>query len=541
MAEQDVVETVGIGGRFRRFKSSLFSSAGLYPPVVDPSVNQKAVESASERFHEIDAEVLKFKSDCEAYSEVALSFMTQGNSMFVESYKPLKEGLTDLPLYHSVDRAIKEYITYPLSALTMYPERIRKALKQHKQLLFDYMHYIKKFEGQIGKHQSAVRRKEEQDRKDQMAGLTPIHGEVQFTEYYLRQRAKLETCQNRVKESSKNVLAMVEALQFALHEQKLSMCAIMSSISKAISEFISDGLNGSGILTDSFSISIKEQINNVKKGIDETFNNSTSSDISDIVEMLPAVVPAEELFAYKAAFDGCLAMNGTAFGTYIPPDAENHPAVFTKLISYLDAKGLYTNSIFITPGQKSIVNHIKNRLSTVESLDLSDELAGDENGPLDVAEILLIYLKENPEPLVPRICYTQILSACSHPSDLFTGLTKEVFVKNWCTSLDMLRILLGLLSRIAQCAPYNQMTSDRMASIFAPLIFQPLDQQEAGIPMTDLRKVVEATLRLINLGEEVLKITIWLVVCCLLVFEVFNYLHATLLCFFLLWCTSLLE
>ncbi len=99
----------------------------------------------------------------------------------------------------------------------------------------------------------------------------------------------------------------------------------------------------------------------------------------------------------------------------------------------------------------------------------------------DVAGLLKMYFREQPEPVVPLSSYAALLEAGSKPMDEFAPAAAKEIQKFPPINVDCLRLLFALLYRVAALSEYNKMTSENLGIVFAPNLLRPTKSSEISV------------------------------------------------------------
>jgi hypothetical protein len=150
------------------------------------------------------------------------------------------------------------------------------------------------------------------------------------------------------------------------------------------------------------------------------------------------------------------------------------PYLVRKCIAEIDQRGLTVKGIYRLSGVKSRVEQLCQSFETDEQrIDLS------EHHPNVVTNVLKLYFRELPEPLLTFKLYPQLISlareeqqgiistsnAIASLSELLDQLPKR--------SRRTLSVLIHHLSRVAKLQDVNQMSSSNLGIVFGPTLLRP--------------------------------------------------------------------
>ncbi|NXN31338.1 RHG06 protein, partial [Nycticryphes semicollaris] len=164
------------------------------------------------------------------------------------------------------------------------------------------------------------------------------------------------------------------------------------------------------------------------------------------------------------------------------------PRIVERCCQHIETHGLQTVGIFRVGSSKKRVQQLR------EEFDQGQDVFLDEHQSVhDVAALLKEFLRDLPDPLIPRELYTAFLRTASMegPAQL-AALQLLLFLLPPCHS-DTLHRLLRFLGEVAlhaedshgpegQQIPGNKMTVSNLATIFGPNILQKekLGEKDAG-------------------------------------------------------------
>ncbi|NXF35309.1 RHG06 protein, partial [Nyctibius bracteatus] len=183
------------------------------------------------------------------------------------------------------------------------------------------------------------------------------------------------------------------------------------------------------------------------------------------------------------------------------------PRVVERCCRHIETHGLHTVGIFRVGSSKKRVQQLR------EEFDQGLDVLLDERQCVhDVAALLKEFLRDLPEPLIPRELYGAFLStaAMAGPAQL-AALQLLLFLLPPCHS-DTLHRLLRFLSEVARHAessrgpdgqeiPGNKMTVSNLATIFGPNILQkekPGEKDAGAVSFEDSAAIILVLQRLIE-------------------------------------------
>ncbi|NXU55075.1 RHG06 protein, partial [Turnix velox] len=183
------------------------------------------------------------------------------------------------------------------------------------------------------------------------------------------------------------------------------------------------------------------------------------------------------------------------------------PRILERCCQHIETHGLQTVGIFRVGSSKKRVQQLR------EEFDQGLDVFLDEHQSVhDVAALLKEFLRDMPDPLIPRELYSAFLSTASMeaPAQVST-LQLLLFLLPPCHS-DTLQRLLCFLAEVAQHAqdsrgpqgqqiPGNKMTVSNLATIFGPNILQKEkagEKEASAISFEDSSAIILVTQRLIE-------------------------------------------
>ncbi|NXS63189.1 RHG06 protein, partial [Brachypteracias leptosomus] len=183
------------------------------------------------------------------------------------------------------------------------------------------------------------------------------------------------------------------------------------------------------------------------------------------------------------------------------------PRIVDRCCKHIETYGLHTVGIFRVGSSKKRVQQLR------EEFDQGLDVFLDEHQSVhDVAALLKEFLRDMPDPLIPRELYGPFLStaAMGGPAQLGT-LQLLLFLLPPCHS-DTLHRLLRFLAEVARHAedsrgpqgqeiPGNKMTVSNLATIFGPNILQrdkPGEKDACAVVFEDSAAIILVLQRLIE-------------------------------------------
>ncbi|XP_008639445.1 PREDICTED: rho GTPase-activating protein 36 [Corvus brachyrhynchos] len=183
------------------------------------------------------------------------------------------------------------------------------------------------------------------------------------------------------------------------------------------------------------------------------------------------------------------------------------PRIVDRCCTHLETHGLQTVGIFRVGSSKKRVQQLR------EEFDRGLDVFLDEHQSVhDVAALLKEFLRDMPDPLIPRELYSAFLSTATMegPAQLDT-LQLLLFLLPPCHSDTLLRLLrfLGEVARHAESSrdpegreiPGNKMTASNLATVFGPNILQkekPGEKDAGALNFEDSAAIILVLQRLIE-------------------------------------------
>ncbi|XP_068443408.1 rho GTPase-activating protein 36 isoform X2 [Clinocottus analis] len=233
--------------------------------------------------------------------------------------------------------------------------------------------------------------------------------------------------------------------------------------------------------------------------------------ISDLVESQSRLLEALQL-SHPAELELMRSPGGSSDGRTqtklsLNPIYKQVPRVLERCCSHIESHGLQTVGIFRVGSSKKRVRQL------LEDFDRGVDVQLDEEHSVhDVAALLKEFLREIPDPLLPREMYPAFLHATSlRAADQLQYLQHLLFLLPPCNCDTLLR-LLSLLHTVQSFSqdsvgtdgeeiPGNKMTAANLAVIFGPNLLQRERGGDASIHATgieDSTAIISATLVLVQ-------------------------------------------
>ncbi|KFV74738.1 Rho GTPase-activating protein 6, partial [Dryobates pubescens] len=205
------------------------------------------------------------------------------------------------------------------------------------------------------------------------------------------------------------------------------------------------------------------------------------------------------------------------------------PRIVDSCCKHIETHGLQTVGIFRVGSSKKqgtltvgVILLLPPILQLREEFDQGLDVFLDEQQSVhDVAALLKEFLRDMPDPLIPRELYSPFLSTASmeDPAQLAT-LQLLLFLLPPCHS-DTLHRLLSFLSQVAQHAqssqgpdgqeiPGNKMTASNLATVFGPNILQkekPGERDAVAMNFEDSAAIILVLQRLIEHHETLFMVS----------------------------------
>ncbi|XP_057253973.1 rho GTPase-activating protein 36 isoform X2 [Pezoporus wallicus] len=192
------------------------------------------------------------------------------------------------------------------------------------------------------------------------------------------------------------------------------------------------------------------------------------------------------------------------------------PRIVDRCCKHIEMHGLHTVGIFRVGSSKKRVQQLR------EEFDRGLDVFLDEHQSVhDVAALLKEFLRDMPDPLIPRELYSAFLSTASMAGTAQLGALQLLLFLLPPGHSDTLRRLLLLLAEVARHArgsrrpdgreiPGNKMTVSNLATIFGPNILQkerPGEKDAAAMNYEDSAAVILVLQRLIEHHETLFMVS----------------------------------
>ncbi|MFT7802088.1 rho GTPase-activating protein 6-like [Arapaima gigas] len=230
--------------------------------------------------------------------------------------------------------------------------------------------------------------------------------------------------------------------------------------------------------------------------------------ISDLVESQSRLLEALQL-SHPHELDGKRVAGRSQAKLSLNPIYRQVPRVVDLCCRHLETHGLQTVGIFRVGSSKKRVRQLR------EDFDMGvDVILDEEHSVHDVAALLKKFLRDMPDPLLPREFYPAFLQASRlKGAEQFTYLQLLLYLlpPSNCDTLLRLLTLLHTVQLHAQDSvgpdnqeiPGNKMTAANLAVIFGPNLLRKercsdKDQSVQAAGMEDSSAIISVTLRLIQ-------------------------------------------
>ncbi|XP_061091500.1 rho GTPase-activating protein 36 isoform X2 [Conger conger] len=239
--------------------------------------------------------------------------------------------------------------------------------------------------------------------------------------------------------------------------------------------------------------------------------------ISDLVESQSRLLEALQL-SHPNELDIKKATGRTQTKLSLNPIYRQVPRVVERCCSHIEAYGLQTVGIFRVGSSKKRVRQLR------EEFDQgNDVFLDDEQSVHDVAALLKEFLRDMPDPLLPRELYSAFLHANSvRGEDQLTYLQQLIYLLPPCNCDTLLRLLTLLHTVQSQAQdslgpdnqeiPGNKMTAANLAVIFGPNLLQREHSTEKEPSLQaqgieDSASVISVTLLLLQTYERLFMVS----------------------------------
>ena len=201
-------------------------------------------------------------------------------------------------------------------------------------------------------------------------------------------------------------------------------------------------------------------------------SNTNSSKDSSRNSMLPGTVTIEIGFRFDGQREVSL---GKVFGQPFEHTIEDTirdavPHITEAAICQITLKGLECEGIFRQPANQKRVDALREMYDKGTIVDLAPE------DPQDIAFLLRTYIKELPQPLIPRSKY-QAFKACTSVDKRREKLValSDVLGQLPPHNLEVFANIIHLLADISKHEVSNKMTARNLATVLGPALVIPRD------------------------------------------------------------------
>uniref|UniRef100_A0A3Q4N916 Rho-GAP domain-containing protein n=1 Tax=Neolamprologus brichardi TaxID=32507 RepID=A0A3Q4N916_NEOBR len=138
------------------------------------------------------------------------------------------------------------------------------------------------------------------------------------------------------------------------------------------------------------------------------------------------------------------------------------PFIITKCISEIERRALKMKGIYRVNGVKTRVEKLCQAFENGKELvELS------QCSPHDISNVLKLYLRQLPEPIMPFHLYNKLMGLDSDLRELLKELPKP--------NIATLRYIVRHLRRIAELEEDNKMSPSNLGIVFGPSLMRPQD------------------------------------------------------------------
>ena len=495
------------GADWRRFKIQTLIKFQQLSLIVDENTGFEETEYEIHRFDEIHYALAGFDKECTTFTGSLMRFVKAGHTNFCrDTNSDLYSTLSPAGVSSSIERALLEHVRQPLAVLHRHVMEIRGMIKERGIMLLDYVHYDRKLRKLNERYGD---RRHEEDVASRMQ----------------RQQNKKDQTAQSLRLKSREVTASIEALEYALAQQKIIMCEVVRTLVTITCTKITASIGGQQALQTELAKAIQTAVDAHEKRV-----NEAKEDVRSSVQSLPMAALAD-VPAYRKAFGYCLQTGGGPFGKPLST-FESVPVAFVKMVAFLDSNGLYTQTIFRQQGREPLVKKIKNALIADPDVDLVKQFSSHQDAVMSVAELLKRFFQQMPQPLFPTSSYHSAMHLAdeyvaqaspkpgSSRTQAFVVGVKALFREHKLkgVSREILRILLGLLARVSQAEIHNLMTTENLALVFHPFLLRPpVDGDPGGetgqpapeIPEKDEQPCMRFIHKLIDSAEDIFGDDFW--------------------------------
>ncbi|CEM31648.1 unnamed protein product [Vitrella brassicaformis CCMP3155] len=150
------------------------------------------------------------------------------------------------------------------------------------------------------------------------------------------------------------------------------------------------------------------------------------------------------------------------------------PEPIVRLVNALsDLDSLKTRRLFFLQSDSAPLYSVVRELEEGVMLPDMDEVCA-------VAVAFKLFLNSLPEPLLTFNAFTTLERLKDEhspyvPREVLSGAVRQLLMDAPPINFGTVKFLLGLLSRVANCARFNEMSIKKLAEVFAPAFFRPAD------------------------------------------------------------------
>lgn len=458
--------------------------------------NTKADDTGdiTEPLHQFESTATKAKNleeQSRNFCAMIRNFVYQGSTLTFLS--ECEDEASDLhrslssPYMQAIDRALKVHIESPIGILRGNLSIIEASLTSRRDLLAVYQRCKRKYDAMKQKAPTTVPAR---------GGSRDVAGPDEIDV----RLAKLDSASLKLEKATLYTLAHFAALEFTYPRLRKQIASAMAAISGASCRTILHALKECDIVTRPKTISIFEETTRVVLELREGCP-------------LPPLAIANELEDYVYALQEAQEAQKGVFGRNLEEFGGVCPELVVRSISFLDRHGLYVKGIFRVPGNEGHIIHLKGQFNEGVDVHFEESRYHDVSDipsvVFDVASLLKLFLRELPEPLIPRFAYPAFVKlAFLSTEDLVQTVRAFLESDNFPAINAMcLRFLLGLLLRVTRLANYNMMTAENLAIVFAPTLLRPPGEDD--INLADLQPSIVFLKRLIEESESVWAEDFW--------------------------------
>ncbi|KAK7128435.1 hypothetical protein R3I94_016870 [Phoxinus phoxinus] len=147
------------------------------------------------------------------------------------------------------------------------------------------------------------------------------------------------------------------------------------------------------------------------------------------------------------------------------------PVVLVQMLEFLEQYGLHQRELFRASGSEA------RRVALRESLDRGEDPAFRSDDVHAVASLLILFLRELPQGLIPVRDARQLLRVYTKTKGMALNLkrAKKVLYSYAPETFNILSLLFHFLSRVAAQCHVNHMSSKDLSNVFGPCIFHVPD------------------------------------------------------------------